>query len=81
MTDDTALYDTPSPRKPPPYPVSFEVEGPADVSRLSTGFRIILAIPLALFVSIVVGPGRSIQLQTGLRRLLGQNPSRRRQSE
>ena len=54
MTDDTVLYDTPPPPKPPPYPVSFDVEGPAEVSRLSTFSRIILAIPLALFVSIVL---------------------------
>lgn len=59
MIDDTVLYDAQPPPKPPPYPVSFDVEGPAEVSRLSTAFRIILAIPLALFVSIIgsIGAG------------------------
>ena len=59
MTDDTVPYDAQPTPKPPPYPVSFDVEGPAEVSRLSTFFRIILLIPLALFVSIIgsIGAG------------------------
>ncbi len=58
MTDDTVLYDA-QPPKQPPYPVSFDVEGPAEVSRLSTAFRIILLIPLAIFAGIIgsVGAG------------------------
>ena len=42
-----------------PYPVSFDVEGPAEVSRLSTFFRIILLIPVALFLGIIgsIGAG------------------------
>ncbi len=56
---DTVTYDAqPSPR-PMPYPVSFDVEGPAEVSRLSTFFRIILLIPVALFLGIIgsIGAG------------------------
>jgi hypothetical protein len=52
MTDDSVVYDA-QPPQPPAYPVSFDVEGPVEVSRLSTFFRIILLIPLALFVSII----------------------------
>ncbi len=55
MTDDTVLYDAQPPPKPPPYPVSFDVEGPAEVSRLSTFFRIVLLLPLAIFLAIIVG--------------------------
>ena len=56
MTDDTVVYDAqPPPKtKPAPYPVSFDVEGPAEVSRLSTFFRIVLLIPVALFLWIIV---------------------------
>jgi len=56
---DTVIYDArPSPR-PIPYPVSFDVKGPAEVSRLSTFFRIILLIPVALFLGIIgsIGAG------------------------
>ncbi len=58
MTDDTVLYDA-RPSPPRKYPVSFDVEGPAEVSRLSTFFRIILLIPVALFLGIIgsIGTG------------------------
>ncbi len=58
MTDDTVLYDA-RPSQPPAYPVSFDAEGPAEVSRLSTFFRIILLIPVALFLGIIgsIGSG------------------------
>ncbi len=59
MADDTVLYDARPPQQAPPYPVSFDVDGPAEVSRLSTFFRIILLIPVALFLGIIgsVGTG------------------------
>lgn len=52
MTDDTVLYDAQPPPEPP-YPVSLEVEYQEELSRLSTFFRLILLIPLALFVAIL----------------------------
>jgi ribosomal protein L40E len=42
-------------RLPGPYPVRFEADYPQRLSRLSTFFRIILAIPLAIFVTILGG--------------------------
>lgn len=39
----------------PPYPVSFEFNGPEDLSRLSTFFRLILAIPLLIFLAVLGG--------------------------
>ncbi|RLC55419.1 MAG: hypothetical protein DRI30_07615 [Chloroflexi bacterium] len=58
MTDDTVVYGSQRPT-PRAYPVSFDVKGPAEVSRLSSFFRIILLIPVALFVGIIgsVGAG------------------------
>lgn len=53
MTDDTVLYDAQPPPQPPAYPVSFDVEGPAEVSRLSTFFRIILFIPVLVFLAVI----------------------------
>lgn len=43
------------PPSPLPYPVSFDVTGPDRLSRLSTFFRLILLIPLAVFVAILSG--------------------------
>jgi len=51
---DTVIYDAQPPQRPLPYPVSFDVEGPAEVSRLSTFFRIILLLPVLIFVGIII---------------------------
>jgi hypothetical protein len=52
------------PTSPPtePYPVSFEFNGPENVSRLSTLFRLILALPLLLFLAIIGGVLQSLVL-------------------
>jgi len=39
----------------PGYPVRFEVEYPERLSRLSTAFRILLFIPMAIFLALVGG--------------------------
>ena len=52
MTDDTVVYDA-QPPQPSAYPVSLEVKYQEELSRLSTFFRIILLIPLAIFVAII----------------------------
>ena len=39
----------------PSYPVRFEVEYPEQLARLSTAFRIVLFIPLAIFLVLVGG--------------------------
>ena len=39
----------------PSYPVRFEVEYPEQVDRLSTAFRIVLFIPVAIFLALVGG--------------------------
>ena len=54
MTDDTVVYDA-QPPQPPAYPISLEVEYQEKLSRLSTLFRLILLIPLAIFVTIIAG--------------------------
>jgi hypothetical protein len=54
MTDDTVLYDA-QPPPAPPYPVSLEIEYQEKLSRLSTFFRLILLIPLVLFLAIISG--------------------------
>ena len=45
------------PTSPPatPYPVSFEFNGPENLSRLSTFFRLVLALPLLLFLAVLSG--------------------------
>jgi hypothetical protein len=50
----------------PPYPVSFEVTGPDRLSRLSTFFRIILAIPLLLFVFLLSGSITAFSFAVGV---------------
>ncbi len=54
MTDDTALYDA-QPPQPTAYPISLEIEYQERLSRLSTLFRLILLIPLAIFVTMLAG--------------------------
>ncbi len=54
MTDDTIVYDA-QPPKPPAYAVSFDVEGPSPVSRLSSFFRLVLVVPILLFLGIIAG--------------------------
>ena len=56
MTDDTVVYDA-QPPQPPAYPVSLSVDYQEELSRLSTFFRLILLIPLAIFVTIIAGSG------------------------
>ena len=57
MSDESVLYGTPPPEPPAPrYPVTLDVDAPAEVGRLSTFFRIILAIPL-LIVMAIIGSG------------------------
>lgn len=50
------------PTSPPtePYPVSFEFNGPENLSRLSTFFRLILALPLLLFLTVISWGGGGI---------------------
>jgi hypothetical protein len=50
----------------PPYPVSFEVTGPDKLSRLSTFFRIILAIPLLFFVFLLSGSITAFSFAVGV---------------
>lgn len=52
MTEDTAVNAQP---QLPAYPVTLDVDAPAEVSRLSTLFRIILALPVLVLVGIIVG--------------------------
>jgi hypothetical protein len=52
-SDDFGQPPTPSPV--PPYPVSFEFDGPENLSRLSTFFRLIVALPLLLFLAVIGG--------------------------
>jgi hypothetical protein len=40
---------------PTPYPVSFEFEGPEELSRWSTIFRLFLMIPVLIFLAILTG--------------------------
>jgi hypothetical protein len=44
----------------PPYPVSLEFDGPEQVSRLSTAFRLILALPLLFFLAVIGWAGNGI---------------------
>ncbi len=43
------------PPQPTAYPISLEIEYQEELSRLSTFFRLILLIPLAIFVAIIAG--------------------------
>ena len=52
MTDDTVVHDA-QPPQPPAYPISLSVDYQEQLSRLSTFFRLILLIPLAIFVTIL----------------------------
>ena len=54
MSDETAVYGTPVPEPGSAgYPVTVDVDYQDGLSRLSTFFRIILLIPLAIFVAII----------------------------
>jgi hypothetical protein len=54
MSDDTAVYGTAAPEPPAAgYPVTVEIDYQEQLSRLSTLFRLILLIPLAIFVAII----------------------------
>ena len=53
MTDDTVLYDAQPPNPRDAYPVTLEIEYQEKLSRLSTFFRLLLLIPLAIFVTII----------------------------
>ena len=44
---------------PSPYPARFDVEYPERLGRLSTAFRILLFIPVAIFLALVGGTGFS----------------------
>lgn len=46
----------------PSYPVTFDVEYPERLSRLSTAFRIFLYIPVAIFLALVGGSGFDFDL-------------------
>jgi hypothetical protein len=54
MTDDTVVNDA-QPPQPPAYPISLSVDYQEELSRLSTFFRLILLIPLGIFVTIIAG--------------------------
>ena len=54
MTDDTVLSAA-QPPQPPAYPISLSVDYQGELSRLSTFFRLILLIPLGIFVTIIAG--------------------------
>ncbi len=43
------------PPQPTAYPISLKIEYQEELSRLSTFFRLILLIPLAIFVAIIAG--------------------------
>ena len=68
---DTVIYDAQPPQEPS-YPVSLDIEYQEELSRLSTFFRLILIIPLGIFVAIIadwggfdaVGDGVSYSLGT-----------------
>jgi hypothetical protein len=41
------------PPQPPPYPLTFDVEYPdRELNRVTTGFRLILAIPLLILLGL-----------------------------
>lgn len=50
----------PTSASPEPYPVSFEFDGPENLSRLSTFFRLIVALPLLLFLAVMGGASGGI---------------------
>lgn len=54
MSDETP-QQPPAPPPEPAYPVTFTFEGPEQLSRLSTFFRLILMIPLLIFLAILSG--------------------------
>ena len=70
MTDDTVLYDA-QPPQPPAYPISLEIEYQERLSRLSTFFRLILLIPLGIFVAIIADWGGSDAVGDGVSYSLG----------
>ena len=41
----------------PPYPARLEIDYPAQLSRLTTAFRLILVIPIAILIGILTGSG------------------------
>ncbi|HEY5640986.1 MAG TPA: DUF4389 domain-containing protein [Dehalococcoidia bacterium] len=53
MTDDTVVYDAQPPQPPDVYPVTLDIEYQERLSRLSTFFRLILMIPVLLFLAII----------------------------
>jgi len=55
MSDESVLYGTPPPEPPaaPLYPVTLDLDAPPEVGRLSTFFRLILAIPLFILLAIL----------------------------
>jgi hypothetical protein len=52
-------YSTGEPPKPP-YPVSLDFSGPEQLSRLSTFFRLVLAIPLFFFLAVIGWAGSGV---------------------
>lgn len=71
MTDDTVLYDAQPPSPPDVYPVTLEIEYQEKLSRLSTFFRLILLIPLAIFVGLISGLAGSETVNDGASFSLG----------
>ncbi len=53
MTDDTVVYDAQPPQPPDGYPVTLDIDYQDRLSRLSTFFRLILMIPVLLFLAII----------------------------
>ena len=67
MSDVTATASAPEPR----YPVSLEVDYQEKLSRLSTFFRLILLIPLGIFVAIIADWGGGDAVGDGVSYSLG----------
>lgn len=44
---------------PAPYPVRLQIDYPGTLDRLTTAFRLVLAIPILVIVSLVSGPWRN----------------------
>ncbi len=49
-----------------PYPLRFDVDYPEELDRLSTAFRLILIIPIAIVLGTLLGPTYQYELEEGV---------------
>lgn len=72
--NDSAPFSPPPPPPPPPpagaapgpaYPVRFDVRYPEQLSRVTTAFRLVLVIPIAILLSVLSGSGTQVTQTAG----------------